>query len=179
MLSYADGIVPNEARIKLRVNNKYEYAEGTEDSNGYPTYRFSIDGKAANNNLDEVGVARALEMINVVPNPYYAFSTYEDSQFETNVKITNLPAQATVTIYSLDGKFIRKYDRDEAPTQLRGDNRPVGTRQISPALEWDLRNYRGIPVASGVYLIHVAAPGLGERTLKFFGVQRQFDPSGL
>jgi hypothetical protein len=34
-------------------------------------------------------------------------------------------------------------------------------------------------VASGIYLIHVDAPGYGERTLKFFGVQRQFDPSGL
>ncbi|MEM9258303.1 MAG: hypothetical protein AAGA62_01585, partial [Bacteroidota bacterium] len=179
LLSYEDGIIPNDVTIKLRVDSKFEFAEGTSDANGYPTYRFSIEGKAANENLDEVGLARALEMINVVPNPYYAFSTYEDSQFETNVKITNLPARATVTIYSLDGKFIRKYERDEAPTMLRGDNRPVGSRQISPALEWDLRNYRGIPVASGVYLIHVAAPGLGERTLKFFGVQRQFDPSGL
>ncbi|MEO0732680.1 MAG: hypothetical protein AAFZ52_07590, partial [Bacteroidota bacterium] len=179
LLSYADGLIPNDVTIKLRVSSAYDYAAGTEDSNGYPTYRFSIDGKAANQNLDDVAITTALDMINVVPNPYYAFSTYEDSQFETNVKITNLPARATVTIYSLDGKFIRKYERDEVPTMLRGQGRPVGTRQISPALEWDLRNFRGIPVASGVYLIHVAAPGLGERTLKFFGVQRQFDPSGL
>lgn len=179
LLSYADGIIPNDVRIKLRVSNKYGYAEGTEDTNGYPTYRFTFDGKSSNNDLDDVAVNRALDMINIVPNPYYAFSTYEDSQFETNVKITNLPARATVTIYSLDGKFIRKYERDEAPTMLRGAGRPVGTRQISPALEWDLRNYRQIPVASGIYLIHVQAPGLGERTLKFFGVQRQFDPSGL
>jgi hypothetical protein len=178
-LSYADGIIPNDVRIKLRVSNKYGYAEGTEDTNGYPTYRFAFDGKSSNKDLDDVAVNRALDMINIVPNPYYAFSTYEDSQFETNVKITNLPARATVTIYSLDGKFIRKYERDEAPTMLRGVGRPVGSRQISPALEWDLRNFRQIPVASGVYLIHVQAPGLGERTLKFFGVQRQFDPSGL
>ncbi|SEQ98042.1 hypothetical protein [Neolewinella agarilytica] len=179
LLSYEDGIIPNDATIKLRVTNKYNYAEGTEDSNGYPTYRFTIDGKSANENLDEAGVARALDMINVVPNPYYGFSVYEDSQFETNVKITNLPAQATVTIYSLDGKFIRKYERDEIPATVRGGNGPIGSRQISPALEWDLRNFKQIPVASGVYLIHVTAPGMGERTLKFFGVQRQFDPSGL
>ncbi|MEL7161042.1 MAG: hypothetical protein AAFN92_09805, partial [Bacteroidota bacterium] len=177
--SYEDGLIPNDVRIKLRVSSAYDYAEGTDDSNGYPTYRFRIDGKAANQDLDDVAITTALDMINVVPNPYYAFSVYEDSQFETNVKITNLPARATVTIYSLDGKFIRKYERDEVPTMLRGEGRPVGSRQVSPALEWDLRNFRGIPVASGVYLIHVAAPGLGERTLKFFGVQRQFDPSGL
>lgn len=179
LLSYADGIIPNDATIRLRVNNSYDYAEGTPDANGYPTYRFRIDGKQAADELSQTGTNRALEMINVVPNPYYAYSSYEDSQFETNVKITNLPARATVTIYSLDGKFIRKYERDEAPAMLRGSHRPVGQRQISPALEWDLRNFKGIPVASGVYLIHVAAPGLGERTLKFFGVQRQFDPSGL
>lgn len=180
LLSYEEGIIPNDAIVKLRVNNSYDYAEGTDDSNGYPTYRFSIDGKAADTDQDQADLDRELDMINVVPNPYYGFSTYEDDQFETNIKITNLPARATVTIYTLDGKFIRKYDRDETPTMLRGgDDRPVGSRQISPALEWDLKNFRGIPVAGGVYLIHVDAPGVGERTLKFFGVQRQFDPSGL
>ncbi|WP_116104988.1 hypothetical protein [Lewinella sp. IMCC34191] len=178
-LSYADGIIPNDVTLKLRVNNAYQYAEGTPETNGYPTYRFRIDGKQARTELNDSLVNRALDMVNVVPNPYYGFSVYEDSQFETNVKITNLPAEATVTIYSLDGKFIRQYNRDETVSMLRGDNRPVGERQISPALEWDLRNQKGIPVASGVYLIHVAAPGLGERTIKFFGVQRQFDPSGL
>ena len=178
-LSYADGIIPNDVTLKLRVNNAFAYAEGTPETNGYPTYRFRIDGKQAQTELGDSLVNRALDRINVVPNPYYGFSMYEDSQFETTVKITNLPAQATVTIYSLDGKFIRQYDRDEMPTTLSGDQRPVGERQIAPALEWDLRNQKGIPVASGVYLIHVAAPGLGERTIKFFGVQRQFDPSGL
>ena len=178
MLSYEEGLIPNDVTIKLRVNNEFGFAEGTDDSNGYPTYRFSIDEKAAGD-LDDVGITRALDAINVVPNPYYGFSEYEDSQFENIVKITNLPAQATVTIYSLDGKFIRKYERDERETMLRGGNRAVGSRQISPALEWDLNNFRGIPVASGVYLIHVNAPGFGERTLKFFGVRRQFDPSGL
>ncbi|WP_157974298.1 hypothetical protein [Lewinella sp. IMCC34183] len=179
LLSYADGIIPADVTIKLRVNSAFDYAEGVPEANGYPTYRFRLEGRQATTELDESLTNRALDMINVVPNPYYGFSTYEDSQFETNVKITNLPARATVTIYSLDGKFIRQYERDETITVLRGANRPVGYRQISPALEWDLRNQKGIPVASGVYLIHVDAPGLGERTLKFFGVQRQFDPSGL
>ncbi|TXF91421.1 hypothetical protein FUA23_01615 [Neolewinella aurantiaca] len=179
LLSYEDGIVPNDATIKLRVNNKYDFREGTEDATGYPTYRFSIDGKAADDN-DAAANERELDMINIVPNPYYGFSSYEDSALETIVKITNLPAKATVTIYSLDGKFIRKYERDEAPTALRrSDSRPIGTRQVTPALEWDLKNFKQIPVSGGVYLIHVEAPGLGERTLKFFGVQRQFDPTGL
>ncbi len=177
--SYADGLIPNDATLKLRVNSRYDWAAGEEAYNGHGAYRFKIDGKMAGQ-LDQAGINRALDMINVVPNPYYATSIYEANVFDKVVKITNLPARCVVTIYSLDGKFIRQYNRDEEPLILRGAaNRPFGQRQISPALEWDLNNFRGIPVASGVYLIHVNAFELGERTLKFFGVNRQFDPSGL
>ena len=180
LLSYEDGIIPNDVRIKLRVDSEFEKEEGSlGEDDDYPTYQFTISGSEANNELDQEGITRALDMINVVPNPYYGFSDYEDGANQTDVKITNLPARSTVTIYSLDGKFIRQYDRDEEPTDLRGDNRPFGIRQTSPALNWDMNNYRGIPVASGVYLIHVEAPGLGERTLKFFGIKREFDPSGF
>jgi hypothetical protein len=46
-------------------------------------------------------------------------------------------------------------------------------------LEWDLRNNRGIPVASGVYLMNIDAGELGSKTIKWFGINRKFDPSGL
>ena len=95
------------------------------------------------------------------------------------MKITNLPALASITIYSLDGKFIRQYKRDETGAVPQGSNRALRRAQILPDLEWDLRNSKGIPIASGVYLIHVSAPDLGERTIKWFGVNRKFDPSGL
>ncbi len=175
MLSYADGLVPNELTIKLRVNNPYQVSTGTGDFNGYPTYRFRLEGKQASP-LDAVGVESALDMINMVPNPYYAFSEYEDSRVTNIVKITNLPAKCTVTIYSLDGKFIRQYNRDEQPPAPIGSGIP--TAQVIPDLEWDLKNAKGIPIASGVYLVHINAPGLGERTLKWFGINRQFDPTG-
>jgi hypothetical protein len=86
------------------------------------------------------------------------------------VKITNLPAKCTVTIYSIDGKFIKKYDRNEVYSAYK---------QIASDVEWDMKNSRNISVASGVYLIHINAPGIGERTIKWFGIARQFDPSGL
>jgi len=185
--NYEQGLIPEEARIKLRVTNPYQVETdnesvdgdqrtGTGENNYHPKYQFSIEGAAATS-LDEQGIADALEDILVVPNPYYGFSDYETSQFTTTVKITNLPAKCVVTIYTLEGKFIRQYNRDE----IGGE--PVGNalerNQITPALEWDLNNSKGIPVASGVYLIHIAAEGLGERTIKWFGVNRQFDPSGL
>ena len=102
-------------------------------------------------------------------------------QFNNIVKITNLPAECDVTIFSIDGRFIRQYKRNEVGVlqQPPRANPPFTQGQILPDLEWNLRNYAGIPVASGVYIIHVDAPGLGERTIKWFGVQRKFDPSGL
>ncbi|RMG87149.1 MAG: hypothetical protein D6714_02935 [Bacteroidetes bacterium] len=178
MTSYAEGLIPNDFTVKLRVDNPYAVAIGTGDFNGYPTYRFTIEGAQASP-LDEVGIAEALQQINVVPNPYYGFSDYEGGRTETVVKITNLPAKCKITIYSLDGKFIREYNRDEAPQVPTGNNRGVPFAQIIPDVEWDLKNNKGIPVAAGTYLIHIDAPGLGERTLKWFGMPRQFDPSAL
>ena len=87
--------------------------------------------------------------------------------------------QATITIYSLDGKFIRQYERNEELQAPEGAARAIRFAQDVPDLEWDLKNAKGIPVASGVYLIHIDAGSLGERTIKWFGVNRQFDPTGL
>ena len=55
----------------------------------------------------------------------------------------------------------------------------VEYKQIAPDLEWDMKNSKGIPIASGVYLIHVNAEGIGETTIKWFNVNRKFDPTGL
>ena len=181
MLSIEEGLVPSEARIQIRVDNPYQVYEGTGEFNGYPTYQFTLDGKAAEDVAADEDVETALDNINVVPNPYYGYSAYEISQFSNTVKVTNLPAKSTVTIYSLDGKFIRQYKRDEQGQNVSviRPNAGINTTQVSPALEWDLKNSKGIPVSSGVYLIHIDADGLGERVIKWFGVARKFDPSGL
>ena len=122
----------------------------------------------------------SLNMINVVPNPYYGYSAYEINELSTTVKITNLPPKSVITIYTLDGKFIQQFKRDERAT-LNDLSRNTGVcyKQFAPDVEWDMKNNKGIPVASGVYLIHIAAEGMGERTLKFFAINRQFDPSRL
>ncbi len=178
LLSYKDGLIPNDVTIKLRVDNPYDVAVGTDQFEGYPSYQFTIEG-AESKELVGVEIDEALDMINVVPNPYYGYSSYETSQFTNMVKITNLPAKCDVKIFSLDGRFIRSYKRDEVGAVKTGANPPIGQGQIIPSIEWDMKNSKGIPVASGVYLIHIDAGDLGERVIKWFGVARQFDPSGL
>jgi hypothetical protein len=180
LLSFDEGIIPNDVVIKIRVDNPYQMTDINDQYAGYPTYRLNFEG-VNSRSLDETEYPDALAKINVVPNPYYGYSEYETSQFSNVVKITNLPAECVVTIFSIDGRFIRQYKRNETPIVQSPprNNPPIETNQIVPDLEWNIKNSKGIPVSSGVYLIHVDAPGLGERVLKWFGINRKFDPTGL
>jgi hypothetical protein len=188
MLSLDKGLIPNDVVVKLRVNNPYgesrkfniDRERACETFGDQPVYEFEFKGKESQQLATQDEYVGALATVNVVPNPYYAYSAYETSQFTNTIKITNLPAKATVTIYSIDGSFIRQYNRDERGVVLSGTNRPTSTTQVYPDLEWDMKNFKEIPVASGVYLIHIVAPEYGEeRTIKWFGIGRKFDPSGL
>lgn len=106
-------------------------------------------------------VARAmLDKINIVPNPYYAYSEYETGTLDNRVKIVNLPEKCNVSIYSINGTLIRQFSKDD-PT-------------IS-SIDWDLKNTARITVASGVYIVYVDVPGLGTKTLKWFGTMRPYD----
>ncbi len=100
----------------------------------------------------------ALEQIQVVPNPYMGASNYETGNSSHVVRFTNLPAgTATIRVYTIAGTLVKSLTRT-------GDSR---------TLDWDLTTQSGLPVASGMYLIHVDIEGVGERVLKFGVVQRQ------
>ncbi len=188
LLSVADGIIPNDLTVKLRVNNRFSNELKVESLSRLkrcdalaelPVYEFEIKGKQAQQ-LEATEYEGALANVNIVPNPYYAYSSYETSSLVNTVKITNLPDRAIVTIYTLDGKYIRQYNRSESKGAKLDPFASISTTQTNPDLEWDLKNSKGIPIASGVYLVHVVAPDIGEeRVLKWFGVNRQFDPTGL
>ena len=182
MLSYADGLIPNDVNVKIRIANPYEVQAFTGENSGYGAYEFDLNGLEAEA-VESGGEENPLSMVNVAPNPYYAYSPYETSQFTQRVKITNLPGRCTVTIYSLDGKFVRQFKRDEVGIDYKAGGRSnpaVNQGQIYPDVEWDLKNSRGIPISSGVYLIHITSEDLNaERTIKWFGINRKFDPTGL
>jgi hypothetical protein len=190
MLSYADGFIPNDLTVKVRVYSPYSKERFTNPDvsntvtkcftlDELPAYEFTFDN-AEVRELDKAEYANALSNVRIVPNPYYAYSAYESSPFTNTVKVTNLPERAIVTIYTIDGKFIRRFDREERPGIIGGANSPNTTGQINASVDWDMKNNKGIPIASGVYLFHVEAPELGEEiVLKWFGVNRKFDPSTL
>jgi len=152
----------SDLTIKLRINKEYKNYVTTGSNNGRPMYSWNMDGLATTLNSSDA-LAEALATINIVPNPYYAFSEYERSRIDTRVKITNLPEKCSVNIYSTNGKLIRTFEKDSEITSV----------------DWDLNNNKRIPIASGVYFIHVVVPGIGERVLKFFAGMRQVDLQGI
>ena len=170
MRSAEDGLVPenNDCRIRLRVAkayDKYSAAEMDVDetegslNNWNPLYTFSTED-VATRTYDDSTLTSVLDIINVVPNPYYAYSKYEANKLDNRVKITNLPLECTISIYSLNGVLIRQYERSNDPTT---------------SLDWDLKNHNNVPIAGGVYIIHVEVPDVGEKILKWFGVMRPID----
>jgi hypothetical protein len=177
MTSLADGLIPNNVTFKLRVNSEFAFYKAEEVATiGYPKYQFDLTGKP-DYDVTEVEVG-ALDNIRAVPNPYNAFSAYENTKNQAAIRITNLPPKCVITIYSIDGRLIRRYNRDVV-YPWSPDNRDNTFDQAITYQEWDLRSTTGVPVSSGVYLIHISAPGIGEKVIKWFGVQRKFDAQGL
>lgn len=155
-----------DVKIKLRVISPYRkrvhtIAYGPDSlspNKGFPMYSFSTANLATTKN-DATTLKNALDLINVVPNPYYAHNAYELTQIDNLVKFTNLPQKCTISIYSVNGTLIRRYDKDSPLTYL----------------DWDLKNSHGISISGGVYVIHINVPEVGDKILKWFGALRPID----
>lgn len=157
----------NDVTIRIRVAKPYARHEsllpvdsaysGTVENRGYPKYSFSLKNLAAEQRNPEK-LQTDLDLITVVPNPYYAYSSYERNALDNRVEIANLPETCLVTIYNMNGTKIRQFRKDETKTSL----------------DWDLKNFAGVPIASGIYLIHIKSDE-GERIVKWFGTMRPID----
>ena len=151
--------MPAGVRVQLRLNTEFKRRfTSSNTNNGFPSYKFSTRNLAASPNNQTIA-ENALDIIRAVPNPYFAYSLYETSQLDNRIKITNLPIRCNVNIFTPNGVLIRTITKDNSDTWV----------------EWDLKNQNGVPIASGVYLIHVDAPGIGNKVIKWFGTMRPVD----
>ena len=175
--------LPSEVKIRIRVERPLAAFSGNSATSKYDSttlvYNFSTKGLSPVISKDSI-TSSVLDQINIVPNPYYAYSIYETDQISNIVKITNLPSKCTVTIFDINGVIIRRLSKDLDDTKIEvSDGANVEAQDnlgnLDNSIKWDLKNHKGVPIASGIYYIHVSAPGLGERTLKFFGVLRPTD----
>lgn len=162
--------ITTEVRMSIRMAHQYErhanepdrVTDGSTVANSqndwWPLYKFSMNDVATVTD-DGTALDSACQLINIVPNPYYAYSNYEFDRLENIVKIVNLPDQCTVRIYNTSGTLVRTFTKDSPITHI----------------EWDLKNHVGIPIASGMYLIHVQVDGGCERVIKWLGIIRPPD----
>ncbi len=170
-------LIPNadlfetDVKISTRIKKPYEERVVTGGENdGFPLYKFSI----AQPTLTAQGnyLASVLDKINIVPNPYYAYSAYETTKLDNRVKITNIPERCTITIFNMQGGLVRVFEKDDPLTSV----------------DWDLKNHKGIPIAGGVYLIHIEVEidtdndgvmETYEKVIKWYGALRETDLDNL
>lgn len=158
----------NECRVRIRVSKAYAknystFGSASPQNNNYPMYSFNTSSLMTVTN-DQPTAKNALDMINVVPNPYYAMDDYEQSVYDNKIKITNVPTKCTISIFNLSGTLVRKFENDN----------PNVT-----SIDWNLRNEAGKLVSGGVYIIHVYSPGIGERCIRWFGSMKTIVESGF
>jgi hypothetical protein len=114
---------------------------------------------APKNTVGDAALAKAdISRINVFPNPYYGVNPQETDKYNRFVTFSHLPQRAIIRIFNLAGVMVRKIDR-------------LSSSQFE---QWDLKNQEGLPVGSGLYIVHIDMPDLGTtKILKVAIVQEQ------
>jgi hypothetical protein len=154
----------NEAKIRIRLSKPYQQGYSAvpldtiypnmDINNFYPMYEFTMAGLETEFDVTEKEQID-LDVIAVVPNPYYAYSDYEHNALDNRIKIINLPEKCTITIYNVSGSKIKQFIKDTPLTTI----------------EWDLKNFASVPIAGGVYYFHIKSDE-GNRVVKWFCVTR-------
>ncbi len=106
--------------------------------------RFMFTTHAAARN-DVASARDALSRVRAVPNPYYLGSSYELTGAERIVKFTHLPVRCTIRLFNLAGDLVRVIEKNDDTSQAT----------------WNLESRNGRGVASGIYIFHIEAPGVG------------------
>lgn len=87
------------------------------------------------------GPAANLESVHVVPNPYRGSAVWDGAN-ANEIHFINLPAHATIKIYTVSGDLVRELQHSDT----------VHDYEI-----WDLKSGAGRTVASGIYLYRIEA----------------------
>jgi len=170
-------IIPRDSTQTEIIPGFYKWSD-TEDIDNFFYYSYSVtvididglesgkaflpaDQSASENTVEARVVNSARYSINdvkVVPNPYIISATWErkrlgDSRYGEPVRdiaFTNLPAQCTINVYTLDGTLVRTIEH----------NNGNGTEF------WDLRSFSNQLIATGIYIYHVKSE-VGDKVSKF------------
>jgi hypothetical protein len=122
----------------------------SEIAPGSPLF-YDVDTRAPIVGSTQIAVDNnGLADVKVVPNPYYGYNSLESSTSGRFVTFRNLPTEVTIKIYSLNGDLIKNLSKKDNNSTLR----------------WNMSNINEIPIASGIYIALLDAPGIGTRSIK-------------
>jgi hypothetical protein len=109
--------------------------------------------------MDKNAAAQDLDNIRVVPNPYIIANSWEpENNFLSGrgpreLHFINLPPQCTIYIYNVRGQLVVKLDHNETIWN--------GTEI------WNMQTKDQLDISYGLYVYHIKAPDIGEKTGKF------------
>ncbi len=118
-------------------------------------FRFSLKKEGESPELAKT----ELDQIRVVPNPYVAAevweprNTFSSGRGPRELHFINLPRQCTIRIFNVNGVLIDKIEHNS-------------TLDNGTAI-WDLLSRDNLEISYGIYVYHVQAPGVGEKTGTF------------
>ena len=118
-------------------------------------YEFTATGERVN----AAAATAQMANIKVVPNPYILQNSWESQnpysggEPSRTLHFNHLPTVCTIDIYTVSGGLVATLHH----------NAPIydGTEA------WNMLTKENLPIAYGIYVYHVTAPGVGERTGKF------------
>lgn len=122
---------------------------------GETYFTFSTADQMMSKNADVAEMR--LEDINIFPNPYFGHNKAENNFFTQFVTFNNLPEDnCTIRIFSLSGTLVTTIEHNDG----------------TPFERWYLLNDEELPVASGMYIVHVETE-FGNKILKLGVVNRE------
>jgi hypothetical protein len=109
-----------------------------------------------------------LDNVKVAPNPYIGSADWNNpmpsdgNPWEHRIVFFNLPSDASITIFTLDGDYVDKIYAGEGAWV--GEGLPESSEG---AAEWDLITCNDQEAAPGIYMYVVKSPSLGSKVGKF------------
>jgi len=133
---------------RFRISTKRPFAN--QDKFHFTTKKSWVDNELAKEEMND---------ITVVPNPYVVTARWEPKHIYVSgrgprkLDFINLPQECTIKIFTLSGYLV---DEIKHTSQYE-----YGT------YSWDMLSKDGLEIAYGLYIYHIDAPRIGEKTGKF------------
>lgn len=101
---------------------------------------------------------KMLDVIKIVPNPYYISHQGQKTPYDAKIYFTKLPPRCTIDIYTIAGDLVHTIEHNE--TSADGPDK-------NSVEVWDLLSKNGLRVASQTFVAVIRTPNGAETSQKF------------